>query len=293
MSNDQHQKFADLLLNSYVTKTPIPPLRDQIEGGMTLDDAYEIQLLQEKAYVAKGDPRRRAQDRPDLAGHAAAARGGSARLRLRHRVDGQPWRPHLRPPRRVHPAQGRAGTGHRAGQGPEGPPRGHPRAGHRGHRGGAYAAIEIIDSRIEDWKISLVDTVSDNASSGGIAYALEPIDVPIPDLDKVECSLRLDGEVVASGVGTDVMGHPIQPMVWLANLLGGERGITLEAGQVVMTGSFTSAFVVEHGHNATADFGELGRSPSPSEFGPTGQRDGPAPSWGCRPVVGSTRSPDQ
>ncbi|WP_026925967.1 2-keto-4-pentenoate hydratase [Granulicoccus phenolivorans] len=253
MSNDQHQKFADLLLNSYVTKTPIPPLRDQIEG-MTLDDAYEIQLLQEKAYVAKGDPvvgrkigltslamqQQLGVDQPDF-GFVTA----SMVSRGDHTFAPDAFiQPKVEPELAIVLGKDLKGPGVTLEQAIEA-------------TAGAYAAIEIIDSRIEDWKISLVDTVSDNASSGGIAYALEPIDVPIPDLDKVECSLRLDGEVVASGVGTDVMGHPIQPMVWLANLLG-ERGITLEAGQVVMTGSFTSAFVVEHGHNATADFGELG-----------------------------------
>ena len=123
--------------------------------------------------------------------------------------------------------------------------------------GGVYAAIEIIDSRISDWDIRLVDTVADNASCGAIAVGTTPLDVRVEDLGSVECSLLIDGHVVESGTGTDVMGDPVAPLAWLANVLG-EQGVSLEAGQLILPGSFTKAMPVVADSTATADFGSLG-----------------------------------
>ena len=55
-----------------------------------------------------------------------------------------------------------------------------------------------------------------------------------------------------------MLGDPIEPLVWLANILG-ERGAAIEAGDVVIPGSFTAAQVVQAGSTATADFGDLGK----------------------------------
>ena len=123
--------------------------------------------------------------------------------------------------------------------------------------GAVYPAIEIIDSRITDWNIRLVDTVADNASCGAIAVGSVPLDVdPAAALD-VSCSLVIDGEVTGSGTGIDVMGHPVAPLAWLANVLG-EQGVALEAGQLILPGSFTQAMPVVADSTATADFGPLG-----------------------------------
>lgn len=126
--------------------------------------------------------------------------------------------------------------------------------------GAVYPAIEIIDSRITNWDIKLVDTVADNASCGAIAVGAHPFDLDPADqaaLLDVECSLVIDGEVTGSGTGMDVMGHPVAPLAWLANVLG-EEGVALEAGQLILPGSFTKAEPVTAGTSATADFGPLG-----------------------------------
>lgn len=124
--------------------------------------------------------------------------------------------------------------------------------------GEVYAAIEIIDSRIEDWDIKLVDTVADNASCGAIAVGTTALDVSVEDLAEVSCSLLIDGESVATGKGAAVMGDPIAPLAWLANILG-EQGVSLEAGQLILPGSFTGAVPVVANTSATADFGDLGK----------------------------------
>ncbi|WP_347109180.1 fumarylacetoacetate hydrolase family protein [Paenarthrobacter sp. S56] len=123
--------------------------------------------------------------------------------------------------------------------------------------GAVYPAIEIIDSRIADWNIRLVDTVADNASCGAIALGLAPLDIAAGQLKQIECTLRIDGHPVESGTGQAVMGDPILALVWLANVLG-EQGVALEAGQLVLPGSFTKALPVVSDSSATADFGELG-----------------------------------
>jgi 2-keto-4-pentenoate hydratase len=120
-----------------------------------------------------------------------------------------------------------------------------------------YPAIEIIDSRIADWDIKLVDTVADNASCGAIAVGTVPLEVSVEELADVECTLRINGEPRGTGTGAAVMGDPIAPLVWLSNVLG-EHGVALEAGQLILPGSFTAAQPVIAGESATADFGFRG-----------------------------------
>lgn len=120
-----------------------------------------------------------------------------------------------------------------------------------------YPAIEVIDSRIANWDIKLVDTVADNASCGAIAVGVAPLPVTLEDLAGTECTLRIDGQPRGTGTGAAVMGDPIAPLVWLANVLG-EQGVALEAGQLILPGSFTAAQPVVAGESATADFGPLG-----------------------------------
>lgn len=123
--------------------------------------------------------------------------------------------------------------------------------------GEIYPALEIIDSRIADWDITLVDTVADNASCGAIAVGSDPLELTVDQLINTKCTLCIDGSEVASGTGKGVMGDPVAPVVWLANVLGA-GGITLEAGQLILPGAFTKAMPVVKGSSAEADFGELG-----------------------------------
>ncbi|MER2135007.1 MAG: fumarylacetoacetate hydrolase family protein [Arthrobacter sp.] len=123
--------------------------------------------------------------------------------------------------------------------------------------GEVRAAMEIIDSRIRDWDIALVDTIADNASCGAIVLGSSKLAVDPADLAGIGCALRIDGEVRESGTGSDVMGDPIESLIWLANVLG-RRGVGIEAGQVVLPGSFTRALPITGGQSAVADFGSLG-----------------------------------
>jgi 2-oxopent-4-enoate/cis-2-oxohex-4-enoate hydratase len=98
------------------------------------------------------------------------------------------------------------------------------------------ACFEIVDSRIHDWKIKIQDTIADNASSGMLVVAERGVSPAKVDL--LGCRMRLEknGEVVGTGTGAASMGSPVTAMTWLVNTLG-ERGITLRAGEIVLSGS--------------------------------------------------------
>lgn len=121
----------------------------------------------------------------------------------------------------------------------------------------AVISLEIIDSRIADWKITLADTIADNASSGALALGDGTIRLDQVDLAAVPVTLTRNGEVVGEGLGSAVLGHPIEGAVWLANMLG-SLGQTLEAGSIIMAGSITAAVGIAPGDTVTASFGELG-----------------------------------
>ena len=96
--------------------------------------------------------------------------------------------------------------------------------------------FEIVDSRIDDWKIGIVDTVADNASCGvfviGEARA-NPRDHKLPEL---KVTVTKNGEPLSEGLGSAVQGDPAQAVAWLANTLG-QYGVTLDAGDVILSGS--------------------------------------------------------
>lgn len=116
-------------------------------------------------------------------------------------------------------------------------------------------AIEIIDSRIADWKITIVDTIADNASSAmAVIGEARPLDGL--DLAAIEMTLSAGG-ATETGRGDAVLGHPAEPVAWLANTLA-EHGERLEAGDLVLPGALGRAVPVAAGDEARADLGPLG-----------------------------------
>jgi len=102
---------------------------------------------------------------------------------------------------------------------------------------GAIApCFEIVDSRIRDWKISIVDTVADNASCGVFILGEARADPRGLDLPNLHVTVTKNGAPLSEGYGSAVQGDPAQAVAWLANTLGG-YGVTLEAGDVILSGS--------------------------------------------------------
>ncbi len=118
-------------------------------------------------------------------------------------------------------------------------------------------AIEIIDSRVRDWKITLPDTIADNASSARVVLGGNAIRPDAVDLRLLGCVLRRNGEIVETGASGAVLGNPATAVVWLANKLA-QLGARLGAGHVIMPGACTRAVDVVAGHNIRGEFDELG-----------------------------------
>lgn len=117
---------------------------------------------------------------------------------------------------------------------------------------GVAVALEIIDSRVADWRIGLLDTVADNASSARIVHGefVSP-DELLHALPVIEIALDRGGEVVAVGPGSAVLGDPLVSLHWLASTIGA-YGDVFEAGQVVLAGAVAAAVPLDAGHSWTA-----------------------------------------
>jgi 2-keto-4-pentenoate hydratase len=118
-------------------------------------------------------------------------------------------------------------------------------------------ALEIIDTRIRDWKIALADTIADNASSGRVVLGKQEMPPRQFDLASVAMKLEKNGALVEEGVGSAVLGHPAEPVAWLANKLA-EFGQSLAANSIVIPGALCRALPVAAGDAIAASFGPLG-----------------------------------
>lgn len=117
-------------------------------------------------------------------------------------------------------------------------------------------ALEIIDTRIADWKIGIVDTIADNASSGAVVVG-RPVDAVDIDFRGMGCIFRRNGDVVDTGAGGAVLGSPIVAVAWLANTLA-QFGDQLRAGDVILPGSMTGARFVTPGESWSAEMSGVG-----------------------------------
>ena len=122
---------------------------------------------------------------------------------------------------------------------------------------GALPAIEIVDSRVADWKIKLADTVADNASSGRVVVGGRLTPVTEIDLRLVGVVVSRNGRVIDTGAGAAALGNPARCVAWLANKLA-TFGATLRAGDVVLPGAVHKMMPVEPGDVFRAEFGHLG-----------------------------------
>ena len=122
---------------------------------------------------------------------------------------------------------------------------------------GVMACFEIVDSRIKDWKIRIQDTVADNASCGVFVLGDRLVDPRGVDLNTCGMVLEKNGEIVATGAGAAALGAPVNAVAWLANTLG-ILGISLKAGEVVLSGSLAIMVPVKAGDSLRVTIGGIG-----------------------------------
>jgi 2-keto-4-pentenoate hydratase len=248
------EEIAGALLGAYRSKKPVDPLTGQYDD-LTLEDAYQIQLLQVGRWLSDGA--RVKGHKVGLTSAAMQRQMGVDSPDYGHLLDRMFWLEHEPIPAsrfvqpRVEPEV--AFVLARPLQGP-----GVTVADAIAAVGYVLPALELIDSRIRDWKIGLADTIADNASSGGVVLGSTPAALSAVDLRLSGCNLHKNGELAGTGAGGAVLGSPLVSLVWLANTLGA-RDVTLEAGHVILPGSITASIPVGAGDTVTATFAGLGR----------------------------------
>ncbi|GEL20667.1 2-keto-4-pentenoate hydratase [Pseudonocardia asaccharolytica] len=122
---------------------------------------------------------------------------------------------------------------------------------------GAVAGMEIVDSRIADWRIKLADTVADLASNGAMATSSQIVALDGTDPRLIGMTLTRNGELIDTGAGAAALGDPVAVVAWLANVLG-EHGVALEPGHLIMTGALHAAVPMTFGDVFRAEFDRLG-----------------------------------
>jgi 2-keto-4-pentenoate hydratase len=244
--------WAERLFHSEQIRAAIPPLTEQ-DPSLTIDDAYHIQLTNVKraldmghvvsgkkiGLTSEGIQTQLGVNEPDY-GHLFAAmdckdgKVNTAAL-LQPKIEGEIafiLREDLSGGN-VTPEDVRKATDHVA------------------------AAFEIVDSRVADWKIKLVDTVADNASSGRYILGAKKLRLSEVDLPSVTMKLYKNGRLAGEGTGAAVLGDPLISVAWLANRLW-SYGVTLKAGEVILSGAFFAAPPAVKGDTFKAEFSSFG-----------------------------------
>jgi 2-keto-4-pentenoate hydratase len=122
-----------------------------------------------------------------------------------------------------------------------------------------HAAIEIVDSRIADWKITFADTVADNGSSAFFVLAAGGLSLDGLDLEGAAMEMEINGAVVSTGVGAAALGNPLNAAAWLARTLA-KRGEPLKAGDVLLAGALGPMVAMTPGDHVVARIAGIGEA---------------------------------
>jgi len=246
------QKLADMLYNAERYKLPVPPLTQEY-GGLSLDDAYAIQLKNVERSVAAGHvisgkkigltspgiQRQMSVSEPDY-GHLFS----SMECRVGIVDSSQLISPRIEAELAFMLSADLSGGEVTADE---------------VRRATEYVtgAFEIVDSRVADWNIKLVDTVADNASSGRYILGEKRLSARKLNLKSVSMRLYKNGVLAETGVGANVLGDPCASVAWLANRLW-SYGVTLKKGEIVLSGAFSAAPPARRGDVFVVEFSSFG-----------------------------------
>jgi 2-keto-4-pentenoate hydratase len=252
LTTEQRTEVADLLRVAEEKREPIPPLVDAYPA-LDAADAYEIQLV---------NIRRRLPGAP-IVGHKVGL--SSKAMQQMMGVD-EPDYGHLLEDMRL-PDGGSVPAARycyprvevEVGYilGADLPGEGCTEADVVAATEAVVPSIELIDSRIRDWRISLPDTIADNASSAGFVLGEARWAPDEVDLRAIDAVLHRNGEQVAEGRSDAVLGDPTVAVAWLARKVA-DFGVRLRAGNVILPGSCTRAIDARPGDRFKATFGHAG-----------------------------------
>ncbi len=122
-----------------------------------------------------------------------------------------------------------------------------------------HAAIEIVDSRIADWKITFADTVADNGSSAFFVLADAGLPLAGLDLEGAAMAMTVNGKTASTGMGAAALGNPLNAAAWLARTLA-RRGEPLQAGDILLAGALGPMVALNPGDHVRAIIGGLGEA---------------------------------
>ena len=253
MDATDRQAAADALFEAQERRSPIEPLTDTYTG-VDVTDAYEIQLLNVRRRVAAGDVVEghkvglSAKAMQQMLGVGEPDYGHLLRSMFLYEADTVDVKRFLQPRVEIEVA-------FVLGRALEGP--GVTVADVLRATEFVLPSLEIVDSRVAEWRIRLPDTIADNASSGAVVLGGSPTRLTDVDVRLVGATLRSNGELRETGASGAVLGNPVVAVAWLANKVAG-FGVALQEGHVVMPGSCTRMIPVQPGDVVRADFDRLG-----------------------------------
>ena len=117
--------------------------------------------------------------------------------------------------------------------------------------------FEVVDSRVQDWRIKIQDTVADNASCGLFVLGDARVNPRHVDLSTCGMVVEKNGALLSTGAGAAALGSPVTCVAWLANTLGA-YGIALEAGELILSGSLVPLEPVRAGDTMKREIGGIG-----------------------------------
>lgn len=249
---DQHQLVAERLRNAYAGK-PVPPLRDWLEPT-DAEGAYAVQAINTRFWEAQG---RR------IVGRKAGLTAVAVQQQLG--VD-QPDFGVLFDDMRVadggrldpsHCIQAKAEAEIAFVLGADLPSPDTTAEQVAAAVASVHAAIEIVDSRIAEWKITFADTVADNGSSAFFVLADQGLPVAGLDLEGAAMTMTVNGEVASTGIGAAALGNPLNAATWLARTLAA-AGEPLKAGDVLLAGALGPMVTLNTGDEVRAEVAGIG-----------------------------------
>ena len=253
LPQDKIRAFGDELLEAWKGARQIAPLSDR-EPAITIDDAYAVQLRTIARRTEAGE--RLVGKKIGITSRAVMQMLKVDQPDFGHLLSGMAFGDGeaLQPKRFCQP-RGEGEIAFILKRDLSGP--GLTNADVLGATDCVMPAFEIVDSRVTDWKIKIQDTVADNGSAAAFVLGDNAVDPRKVDLVTVGMVLEKNGEVIGTGAGAASLGNPVNAVTWLANKLGG-FGISLKAGEVILSGSLSIMFPIQPGDSLRMRLGGIG-----------------------------------